>query len=53
METLGIPLLSGQPILTNPLSRERLLKGRMTTSQGLEAHSTEVMREPSTRVKEY
>ncbi len=52
MEIPGIAPLSGQPTLTNPLSRERLLEGRVTISQGLETHNTEVMREqPSTSVK--
>ncbi|MBL1321407.1 MAG: hypothetical protein COA63_010170 [Methylophaga sp.] len=52
MEIPGIAPLSGQPTLTNPLSRERLLEGRVTTSQGIETYNTEVMREqPTTRVK--
>ncbi len=52
MEIPGIAPLSGQPTLTNPLNRERLLEGRITASQGVETHSTEVMREqPSTSVK--
>ncbi len=52
MEIPGIAPLSGQPTLTNPLSRESLLEGRVTTSQGVETHNTEVVREqPSTSVK--
>jgi hypothetical protein len=52
MEIPGIAPLSGQPTLTNPLNQENLLVGRVTTSQGVETHNTEVVREqPSTRVK--
>lgn len=52
MEIPGIAPLSGQPTLTNPLNQQRLLEGRVTASQGIETHNTEVMREqPSTSVK--
>jgi hypothetical protein len=52
MEIPGIAPLSGQPTLTNPLNQQRLLMGRVTISQGVETHNTEVMREqPSTSVK--
>ena len=33
MEIPGIAPLSGQPTLTNPLSKESLLEGRETTNQ--------------------
>ncbi len=45
MEIPGIAPLSGQPTLTNPLNQQRLLEGRVTMSQGVETHNTEVMRE--------
>ena len=52
MEIPGIAPLSGQPTLTNPLGREQLLEGRVTRSQGVETHNTEVLREQaSTSVK--
>ncbi len=52
MEIPGIAPLSGQPTLTNPLSRERLLEGRVTASQGVETKNTEVIRgQRSTTVK--
>jgi len=47
MEIPGIAPLSGQPTLTNPLTRERLLEGRITPTQGVETHNTEVIREQS------
>lgn len=52
MEIPGIAPLSGQPTLTNPLSQENLLAGRVTMSQGIETHNTEIASEqPSTTVK--
>ena len=47
MEIPGIAPLSGQPTLTNPLSRESLLEGRVTVAQGVETHNTELMKEQS------
>jgi len=45
MEIPGISPLSGQPTLTNPLNQQSLLAGRVTVSQGVETHNTEVVRE--------
>ncbi len=52
MDTSNMGTLSGQPTVTNPLNRERLLEGRVSPSQGLSTHDTEVVREQaSTNIK--
>jgi len=49
MEIPGIAPLSGQPTLTNPLSRESNLEGRETQAQQTsETQSTVTVREQST-----